>query len=137
MQRIRRWLLYMHVAILATVVPDLSKWLSLARLLQFFTPRRSRHWYRGLTAAEIVTAVSWRLRKPWRMRGRRCLRKGLLTLYFLRLAGLPAALNFAIYHEASAREQAHCWATLHGQAITEPPQAQYTLLFVHAGETEG
>jgi hypothetical protein len=126
-----RWLLYAHVTVLATLIPDLCKWLPLARLLQLFTPPPSRGWYRGLTAGEIVTAVTWRLRRPWRMRGRRCLRQGLLTLHFLRLAGLPAVLNFAVYCRPSAREKAHCWVTLHGQPLTEPPQAQYVLVLVH------
>ena len=83
-----------------------------------------------LTQEQVLLAIERRLRSPWRMRGRPCLRRGLLTFYFLRLAGIPAVLHFGVYR---AGEQAHCWVEVDGQCIADPPLQPYALVLVHRG----
>ena len=117
----RLWILRMHVACLATVLPDLSKLLSLSRLLQFFTPKSAASFYEGLAVEQVVTEVNHRLRWPWRMRGRKCLRRGLLLFYFLELSGYPAELHFGIYSDCPTRMKAHCWVTVNGLTVADPP----------------
>jgi hypothetical protein len=127
----RFWILRLHVAALATVIPDLSKILPLGKLLACFTPRRPSRLYTGMTTDQIMQAISHRLRAPWRMRARRCLRKGLLALYFLRLAGVPAVLNIGVYRESGPREQAHCWISVDGRCIADPPEYPYVLMLTY------
>lgn len=134
MTRLRCWTLWLHLGALAPLIPDLSKLLSLATLLRLFTPRRPSRLYAGIRADEIVAAVERRLRNPWRMRGRRCLRKGLLTFYFLRLAGIPAVLNFGVYRVGGSRERAHCWVTIGGKVVSDPPEHPFVLLLAHGAE---
>lgn len=125
MSRTRLVILRLHVMLLAAVIPDLSKFLPLPALLRMFTPRRPSMVYEGLSEQSIVTSILQRLRNPWRMRGRRCLRVGLLSFYFLRLAGIPVELRFGVYTLAGPRELAHCWITLGGRCLTEPPREAY------------
>lgn len=125
----------MHVAILSLLIPDLSKRLSLAKLLQLFTPRRVSRRYATLTQEDIMRTIERRLRAPWRMRGRPCLRRGLLLFYFLRLAGIPAVLHFGVYRSSGPREQAHCWVVVNGQCVADPPQEPYALVLVHGDST--
>jgi hypothetical protein len=125
-----------HVAALALVIPDLSKWLPLALLLRGLTPRRPNRLYAGMTREQILPVIQYRLRAPWRMRGRRCLRRGLLTFYFLRLAGIPAVLNFGVYHAGRTRELAHCWVTVDGRCVADPPQQACVLILVHGDAEE-
>lgn len=129
-------MLRVHVATLAVMIPDLSKRLSLTRLLALFTPRRHCPRYATLTQDEIVRTIQRCLRAPWRMRGRPCLRRGLLLFYFLRLAGIPAVMHFGVYRSSGPRDYAHCWVTVHGQCVADPPQQPYALVLVH-GETLG
>lgn len=66
------------------------------------------------------------------MRGRRCLRTGLLLFHFLRLAGAPAVLTFGVYSEQKAgREQAHCWVSVAGRCVSDPPEAEHAVILVH------
>lgn len=138
MTHLRGAILRVHVAVLALIIPDLRRWLPLERLLALFTPRRASGLYRGIDADEIVGAVQHRLRRPWRMRRRPCLRLGLLLFYFLRLAGVPAVLNFCVYKETlggtCGREQAHCWVTVAGRCVASPPEDEHVVILVH-GET--
>jgi len=129
--RLRLWILRLHVAALALLIPDLSKRLTLAKLLKLFTPRPTCRRYASLTQDEILRTIERRLRAPWRMRGRPCLRRGLLLFYFLRQAGIPAVLQFGVYRGGGSREQAHCWVTVDGECVADPPQQPYALVLVH------
>ena len=124
----------MHVAVLALLIPDLSKRLPLAKLLQLFTPRRVSHWYAQLTQDEIVSTINRHLHAARRMRGRPCLRRGLLLFYFLRSAGIPAILYFGVYRTSGPREQAHCWIVVNGKCVADPPLQPYAVVLAH-GET--
>jgi hypothetical protein len=115
----------LHMMLLSLVIPDLSRCLRLEALLRMFTPRTSGRLYAGLGEERIVTLILQYLRNPWRMRGRRCLRVGLLSFYFLRLAGIPAELRFGVYTKSRPGELAHCWITVRDRCLTEPPQEAY------------
>ncbi len=104
-------------------------------LLQAATPAPGFEPYRGLSAERIVEAVRRTLAHPWRMRGRRCLREGLLAFRFLRLAGHPAVLHFAVASPSPTdRMRAHCWVTLQGRLIHESPRAGMVPLLEWDGE---
>lgn len=140
MLQLRAALLRAHVAALALVIPDLSRRLPLARLLAVFTPDGPCRLYAGLDADEVVRVVQRRLRRPWRMRRRPCLRLGLMLFHFLRLAGVPAVLHFCVYKEtlgkeSSGREQAHCWVTVAGRCVASPPEDEHVVILVHGEES--
>ena len=143
MVRPRAVLLRVHVGLLALVIPDLAKRLPIRRLLAAFTPRGPSPFYAGLDAEEIIRVVQRRLRRPWRMRRRPCLRLGLMLFHFLRLAGVPAVLHFCVYRqtldrESLGREQAHCWVTVDGRCIASPPEDEHVVILVHGeGRTHG
>jgi len=143
MTRLRLAILRCHVAMLALAIPDLRRWLPLTTLLRLFTPRCASRLYSGIDAAEIVRVVERRLRRPWRMRRRPCLRTGLLLFHFLRLAGIPAVLNFCVYKETLAaqslgREQAHCWVTVSGRCVASPPESEHVVILVYGeGSPDG
>ncbi len=125
------WRLRMHILARALVLPGLSRRMAMSRLLAWSTPERVHPLYARLTEQQIAAEVQRRLRAPWRMRGRRCLREGLLTFYFLRAAGIPAVLQFGVFHEARGREHAHCWVEVESREVTAPPQAPYVLIWTH------
>ena len=147
MKRLRLAILRCHVAMLALAIPDLRRWLPLATLLWLFTPRRTSRLYSGIDPAEIVRVVERRLHRPWRMRRRPCLRLGLLLFHFLRLAGVPAVLNFCVYKEplkeplaapSLGREQAHCWVTVSGRCVASPPESEHVVILVYGeGSPDG
>ena len=128
MNRLQAWLLPLHVTLLALVIPDVSRWLPLQSLLRLFTPQESGWPYVGMSADQILGVIERRLRDPWRMRGRRCLRSGLLAFYFLRRAGIPAVLHFGVYATGQTRDQAHCWLTLDGRILADPPGERHVLV---------
>lgn len=128
----RRLLLRAHVWLLAGVLPLLDK-LPLKRLLPLLTPRRPWRLYQPLSPEEIVAAARRRLRRPLHMRRRSCLRLGLTTWYFLRLAGQPAEIHFGVFPRQTpdqARMHGHCWVLLHGRCLTDPPGEPVAELFV-------
>lgn len=132
MRRLRVAILRWHASLLALVIPDVSRVLPLARLLSLFTPRGPNRLYAGIDEAEIVGVVNGLLQHPWRMRGRRCLRLGLLLFHFLRLAGIPAELAFGVYsRHKNGREQAHCWVTVAGRCVSSPPVDEHVVILVH------
>ena len=73
------------------------------------------------------------------MRRRACLRKGLTLFHFLRLADKPAVMHFGVYPAASeqARMHAHCWVTIDGQAISDPPDQPHAALLRHGQSDQG
>ena len=121
----------MHARLLAWLIPDLSRQVSLTRLLWCFTPRRVSRWYRHLSAGEIIHLVETLLRNPRRMRGRRCLRLGLLAFYFLKSSGACPKLHFGVYPLETDRTRAHCWVTIDGHVMTEPATPPFAEMLVH------
>jgi len=127
----------LHIAVLATLIPDASKFLPLPKLLALFTPRQPHPLYRGIEERHVTALIRHRLRRPWRMRGRRCLRQGLLCFYFLRLIDVPAVLRFGVFAEEGPHEVAHCWITVHDRCVTEPPQHAYIPIMTHPADGSG
>jgi hypothetical protein len=123
-----------------------SLWLA-ARLLPFFTrgqldrmlkratPPIFARAYQELSWRQILDAVQRTVRNPRRMRGRRCLREGLLAFYYLTLAGYGPLLHFGLVPGSlsGSRPRAHCWITLGGTCVLNPPEAGMVELFVYDG----
>ena len=124
-----------HLCLLAWFLPDASKIVSLHRLLALLTPSAPFRPYECFTEREIVHLVQAKLAHPWRMRGRRCLREGVLCFHLLRLANVPAELHFGVFAEARGRELAHCWVVVGGRSVTSPPQDAYALVLTHGVAT--
>lgn len=127
---IQLWVLRLHLGMLAAILPDTSRRLPLQQLLRLFTPDRPSRFYSGITEEQLMTILQRRLAHPWRMRGRRCLREGLLCFYFLRLLGVPAELHFGVFEEARHHEYAHCWVMVEGRCVTKPPEQNYVTIHV-------
>jgi len=125
----------LHVWLVAFLMPLLVRLIPLPSLLKLLTPPKRLCPYRGLEANSIVEAVGRRLAEPVNMRRRACLRRGLVLFHFLRLAALPAAIHFAVYPpgDAASRMHAHCWVTLDGKDLSDPPEEPYALMMVHGG----
>lgn len=121
-----------HVWLRSVVLADLSRWLPLHRLLAFYTPSKTQNAWSKLTADEIISHIDRHLQNCHRMRGRRCLRRGLLVFYFLRLAGHPAKLHFSYFLEQHGKTQTHCWNSV-GNRVDSPPEQSSVELLVWDG----
>ncbi len=79
--------------------------------------------YAGMPAELILAAVTRACRRPRLMRDRRCLREGLLAFRFLCAAGYRPRLHFGVDRASAgrARMAAHCWITLDGAVVLNPP----------------
>jgi hypothetical protein len=106
----------------SVVLPDLSRLAPLERLLRWYTPSEPSAAWLHLSAREILAHIDGHLAGCRRMRGRRCLRRGLLAFYFLRLAGHPAVLHVGMFARPQGRTLAHAWTTV-GDLVDDPPQA--------------
>jgi hypothetical protein len=117
---------------LAWRLPALLRRKPLLVLLAELTPSRSSA---QSAPIEIVARTQRILRRPWRMRGRRCLREGLLAYAALRRAGHPAALHFGVLRGSQrlARLRAHCWVSLNRQVLLNAPEGDYAELLVYEG----
>lgn len=104
-------------------------------LLLMATPAPGDRAYRELDASTIVESVKAVVARPWRMRGRRCLREGLLAFHFLSLAGHAPLLHFGVIPKSlkGDRPSAHCWVSVRGEIILNPPAQQMHELFVYDG----
>ena len=122
-----------------------------ARLLPFFTrarrfdlilaratPESNYRAYQTLSSTQILAAVKRSVRRPIRMRGRRCLREGLLGFHYLALAGYRPVLHFGLIPNSlvAGRPRAHCWITLDGTSVLNPPQTPMVELFAYDGSAE-
>jgi hypothetical protein len=110
----------------SVVLPDLTRLAALERLLLWYTPREPSAAWSHLSEREILAHIDRHLARCRRMRGRRCLRRGLLAFYFLRLAGHPAVLHVGVFARPQGRTLAHCWTTCStagGELVDDPPQA--------------
>jgi transposase InsO family protein len=125
----------LHLWLAARWLPIKAKRRGIERLLIAATPLRGRTPYRGLSAGEIVAAVRGTLARPWRMRGRRCLRSSLLAFRFLRLAGYPAVIHFAVAPSRAEadRLRGHSWVTLDGACLLDGPGLDMVGLFAWDG----
>ena len=103
-------------------------------LLAAATPPPGPAPYRGLPPEEIIESVRRVVAQPWLMRDRRCLRASLLAFRFLRLAGFPAVIHFAISPPAPDLLRAHSWVTLNGTCLLDPPEPGMVGLFAWDGE---
>ncbi|MBA3448757.1 MAG: lasso peptide biosynthesis B2 protein [Pseudaminobacter sp.] len=109
----------------------------LDEILRRATPDAGTRAYADLPPTEIVAAVKAAVARPWRMRGRRCLREGLLAFHYLSLAGHRPVLHFGIVSKSAAtsRLRAHCWLSLEGQVVLNPPQEPMLDLFSYDGRS--
>jgi hypothetical protein len=127
-----------HVGLVATALPLLVRVAPLKVLLRLMTPPARFQPYRGVPAGRIAALVARRLLRLRHMRRRACLRHGLVLYHFLRLAGVPAMLQFGVYPPDvdPGRLHAHCWVTVDGVALTEPPGGRSAVLLAHGGAAE-
>lgn len=119
----------------ARLLPVLAAKRELGPLLAASTPPDGSMPYRGAAAADIVGHVTALTARPWRMRGRRCLREGLLAFRYLRLAGFPAVLRFGVDRTSlgETRMKAHCWVTVGDEVVLNPPQPGMVEIMAHDG----
>ncbi len=119
----------------ARLLPLVASRLSLAKLLELATPDSGSADYSGLSQQEILGAVKAVTRRPWRMRGRRCLREGLLGYRFLAMAGYHPVLHFGVIPSTMAtnRPRAHCWISLDGEVVLNPATEPMLELFSYEG----
>jgi hypothetical protein len=125
--------LRLAVWVRSVILPDLSRVAPLERLLRWYTPRSAAPAWRHFGPDEILAHIDHHLAGCRRMRGRRCLRRGLLVFYFLRLAGYPAVLHMGVFARPQGRTLAHCWTSI-GSRVDDPPQAPCTPLLEWAGD---
>ncbi len=122
--------------IAARLMPVHAKRGTLGDLLRRATPPAGERAYTEKSPGEIVAAVKAVVARPWRMRGRRCLREGLLAFRYLRLAGHAPALHFGLVAGtiSTPRPRAHCWIVLDGETILNPAQEPMVDLFAYDGQ---
>jgi hypothetical protein len=125
-----------HLWLSARWLPVRAKRRSIEALLTNAVPPAGYEPYRGLDAQDVLAAVRATTARPWRMRGRRCLREGLLGFRFLRLAGFAPVLHFGAERGSASTDhlQAHCWITLEGRCVLNPPSEKMRTLFRWDGE---
>ncbi len=130
---LKQLLLRVHVWWFATLVPLLVRFVPLERLVRLLSPPLRLRPYPGVGASRVVEIVDRRLRNPRNMRRRACLRHGLTLFHFLRLTGARPVIHFAVHQQtpANLRLHAHCWVTLNGEPLSDPPAEDYTTLFTH------
>jgi len=87
--------------------------------------------YAGLTAAYILKHVVEVTRRPFFMRGRRCLRQGLLAFRFMKAAGYDVELHFGIDRTDPQNLRAHCWIVHDGRVALNSPDASMQAILVH------
>lgn len=121
--------------IAARLMPQVIRGKTLGEILRRATPAPHERAYCDLSAEEIVVAVKAAAARPWRMRQRRCLREGVLAFHYLSLAGHRPLLHFGLVPETirSSRPMAHCWITVGGEAVLNPPTTPMLDLFAYDG----
>ena len=128
-----RRLFRLHVALFTLVVPLLAWLLPLRWQLRVLTPPSRWTPYRGLSAEEIKSVVLRRLGKPLLMRRRICQRRGLTLFHFLSLSGIGSEVRFGVYAQRPHKRRmlAHCWVTVDGEALADPPLEPIALVLVY------
>lgn len=119
----------------ARLMPVFAKSAPIGALLRMATPAGQTAAYTVLSSDEIVASVKRVTRRPWRMRGRRCLREGLLAFRYLSLAGHRPLLHFAVEKETlrTDRPKAHCWISVNDEVAMNPPSPTMLELFAYDG----
>lgn len=119
----------------ARALPLFARGSRMDRLLAVATPAAGDTPYSGITADSIVAAVKRVTARPWRMRGTRCLREGVLAFRFLRLAGHDAVIAFGVERDSIANGaiRAHCWVTIEGRCVINPPYPGIIPIMTHDG----
>lgn len=118
----RRWILAIHIWLVAATIPLLDNLLGLRALLAVLSPPRWLRPYRAIPAEVIAQTVRRRLARPWVMKRRRCLRHGLTLFHFLCLAGISSELQIGVFPRQGPRMQAHAWVVSAGLALSDPPE---------------
>lgn len=120
--------------IAARLLPLYAKRGSLGDLLALATPTPGTLDEAGDVSA-IVAAVKETTARPWRMRGRRCLREGLLAFHYLSRSGKAPLLHFGVDRSSlrGERTKAHCWVSVGGETVLNAPKNQLHELFVYDG----
>ena len=121
--RLRKLGLFVRIASVAARLPGRVKRAELQDMLRSYTPDARFQSLQGWSAEDILKLVRLYLIRPIRMRGRRCIRRGLVGFYFLRLAGIAAELRFGVFTNTTpgSRYQAHCWIVLPDGREEDPP----------------
>lgn len=123
----------------ARVLPLLClKSKSFADILQVGRVGSSRR-YGGLSVEAITDRVKRVARHPWLMRDRRCLREGMLAFRFLTLAGIPAKIHFGVDRDSVSAPvlSAHCWISVNGEVVMNPPSDRMVTIYVRQNELTG
>ncbi len=125
----------LNLWIAARLLPQVMKFRQLDDILRRATPEKAMRAYDDLKADEIIGAVKKSVARPWRMRGRRCLREGLLAFHYLKLAGYAPVLHFGLVPKTitTTRPKAHCWISLNGTIVLNPPVVPMLDLFAYDG----
>jgi hypothetical protein len=107
----------------------------LSDLLRRAAPEPGMHPFAGKDSVEILAAVKRSVNRPKLMRGQRCLREGLLAFHFLSLAGYSPVLHFGMVAETARnpKPRAHCWLSLEGKTVLNPPNEPMLDLFTFDG----
>jgi hypothetical protein len=126
----------LNLWISARLLPQVMKRRQLDDILLRATPPSGVSAYVQMTPEAVVDAVKRTVANPWRMRGRRCLREGLLAFHYLSLAGHRPVLHFGIVPSSmkTARPRAHCWVSVGGATVLNPPLEPMLDLFSYDGE---
>ena len=121
----------------ARLLPFVIKNRPLDEILARATPDAGAHGYDELSAPRIVEEVKRVVAQPMRMRGRRCLREGLLAFHYLSLAGHRPILHFGLLPQTimTAHPRAHCWITIDGAIMLNPPEVPMIDLFAYDGSS--
>jgi hypothetical protein len=119
----------------ARALPFFARGSRLDRLLAVSMPPPGAVPYPGLTVETVVAAVKRATARPRRMRGTRCLREGILAFRFLRLAGHPAVIAFGVERDSVGTTglKAHCWVTVDGRCVINPPYPGIVPVMTHDG----
>ncbi len=122
----------------ARLLPVAAKRADLMPLLAVATPPADYRIYSDKSAEGVVSAVKATCARPWRMRGRRCLREGLLAFRFLRLAGIPATLHFGVDRHSvnAAKLKAHCWVSIGDDIVINPPDPDMVCIYSYDGRPD-
>jgi len=116
-------LLWLHIRLVIWAIPLMDRRLGFPDLACRLLSVGGWIPYRQVPSSYIALMVRTALLRPRMMRRRSCYRLGLATGHFLRLAGHQVELHFAVAPPEidPARLHGHCWVTLDGEAITDPP----------------
>ncbi len=127
--RVRDVILKVHISLVAALFPLVESLLPLRKLLLMAESPSDWTPYHGMSEDRIIKLIDRRLRRPFLMQRRRCLRQGMLLYHFLRLAGVPATLFIAIVGSAEPGRPllAHCWVNVSGRDI-HPPEGNATVV---------